>query len=172
MSSKKNIKRGFSLAEILVYIGILLAMLAVIFNILIGISKSRDSLNTAQNISFSALSAIDRIEREVHLASSVNTSASTLATSPGVLVLDGLDNNGNPRSVEFSIIADELHFKENGVDKGALTDNKTRVSSLTFNRLATSTAEAVRIEMTLESGVQSKLKRETFYTTALMRQSL
>jgi type II secretory pathway pseudopilin PulG len=169
---KRSLNKGYSLPEIVIYIGILVFLSVTIVTMLISFSHSKGRLTSAQNLSSSALTSMDRMVREIRSASDVNLSTSVLGTNPGKLVLSGADSSGASRTVEFSIISNTLHIKENTVDMGPLTQNGVLVTNLVFQRSASTTDQAVKIEMTLETGTSTSYKTEKFYSTAVLRQSL
>ncbi len=163
---------GYTLAELIIYMGVLVALTVIIVGMLVRISHSKDRLVSAQRLATSAIVSMDRMTREIRNASNVNTASSILGTSPGKLVLSGVDASGAARTVEFSIVTNTLRIKENSVDMGPLTESNIRVTSLIFDRSASTTDQAIRIRMTMESGTSSSYKSENFYSTTILRQSL
>ncbi|MHB1330476.1 MAG: PulJ/GspJ family protein [Minisyncoccota bacterium] len=165
-------QKGYSIAEVVIYASILAILLIVIVNMLISISHSRGRLTSSQSLNTSALTTFDRITREIRSAENVDTTLSTLDSSPGRLVLEGEYEDGNARIVEFYINNGILHISENGVDMGPLNQSNTTITNLVFERSATSSVQAIRTQMTIESGSGETYKSENFYTTTLLRQSL
>jgi type II secretory pathway pseudopilin PulG len=170
--SSKSLQRGYSLVESVIYIGILAAMMGVVFHMLVGIAHSREKVNAAQRVTASAITSLDRLTRELKSARRINTASSTLGVHPGKLVLESNFDDGTARVVEFSLVSGVLYLKENGIDQGPLTQNNARVTTLIFTRSSISTNESVRVEIRLESGTSTTYKSERFYTTAVLRQSL
>lgn len=160
------------MTELIIYMALLVALTVIIVTMLVRISHSKDRLVAAQRLANSSLISLDRMTREIRSASSVNTGSSILGSSPGKLVLNNVDDTGAAHTVEFSIASSTLRIKEDNVDKGPLTESGVSVTSLTFDRSASSTDLAVRIRMTLESGTSTAYKTENFYTTVILRQSL
>src|SRR3990167_8468141 len=107
-------QKGFSILEMLIYISILVLMLAVVMNAIVAVTRSERLIKSLRQIEDSAVLAIERIGREVRGAESVNTGSSTLGAHPGRLVLEGLDDAGSPRTVEFYLSDGRLILKENG----------------------------------------------------------
>jgi len=165
-------KKGFSLVEMLIYIAILVLMLFVIVNILQTMVSSQRTLKTSKALENSGIFSLERMVREIRNAENVNTLQSALGNNPGVLVLSGTDEDGNPRTVKFLISGGLLTVEENGVSEGALTQVGTNITSLIFNHIITDNSEAVRIQMTVESGTGSNYRSENFYSTAVLRDSL
>lgn len=171
MIFKDKTKGGYSLIEIIMYLAILAGITIVIVNILTQISSSRTRLTAAQRVATSAGLSLDRMAREIHTATGVSTTTSVLGTSPGRLVLNGLES-GSPYTIEFSLSGNTLNIIRNGVTTGPLTEAGTSVTELIFRHSASSTDQAISIEMTIQSGTSTSYRSEKFYTTAVLRQSL
>ncbi|OHA90871.1 MAG: hypothetical protein A2665_00040 [Candidatus Zambryskibacteria bacterium RIFCSPHIGHO2_01_FULL_46_30] len=161
--------QGFSLLEMLFYIAILVLLLAVIMNMVVSVVRSGRIINALKNVENSAVVSLERITRELRQADSVNVSLSTLDSNPGQLVLEGTDETGSPRTVEFYLSLGRLFLKENGVDVGALSQSDAQVSRLIFQRFSSLNAEGIRIEITLESGTSTHYRSEKFYSSAILR---
>ena len=155
---------GFSIIEILVYISILVFMLAIILEVVVSVTRRERIATSTRDIENSAVLVAERITRETRQAQSINLSSSILGVHPGKLVLDG-----ESRTLEFHLINGRINLKENGVDAGPLTSSTTKVTNLKFTRSATSTTEAIRTELTLESGTSTYYKTETFYFSSSIR---
>ena len=160
---------GFSLIEILVYISILVFMLVIILEVVVSIVSAERIANSTRSIDNSAVLALERITREMRLSDNIKLTSSTLGTHPGVLVLEGEDADGDPRTVEFYLSSGRIFLRENGVSTGALTEEGSEVTSLVFKRFATSTMEGIRTEMAIESGTSTYYRTETFYSSAVKR---
>ncbi len=130
------------------------------------------------NIETSAVSAMDRMMREIRTAYAVDTSVSCLYDPP---LLDGCDPDigilklkklvsGVERNVRFYVSNNRIMIDQDGVLLGPLTSANTSVDYLKFRRSATSTAEALRVEMSLQSNIDSDNTHQ-FYDTAVMRGS-
>lgn len=168
-NQKKFFSKGFSLVEMLVYMFILVLLLAVIMNIIISTVKSARTIRALRNIENSAILGMERIVREVRQAGSVDSGLSVFDINPGVLVLGGLDSNGNPRTVEFYLSSGKLMIKENGIETGALTQTDTQVDSLIFHHFVGPNSEGIRAEINIESGTSTYYRVENFYLSALLR---
>ncbi|PIQ66595.1 MAG: hypothetical protein COV96_00630 [Candidatus Zambryskibacteria bacterium CG11_big_fil_rev_8_21_14_0_20_42_18] len=161
--------RGFSLVEMIIYMFILVLMLAVIMNIIISVISSGRIIKALRNIENSTLISLERITRETRQAQSVNTDSSILGTNPGELVLQGVDADGNPRTVKFYLSSGVLMLSENGVDVGALTKSDASVSSLVFKRFSGANSEGIRTEIAIESGTSTHYRSNNFYFSAILR---
>lgn len=164
-----NPRKGFSLIEMVVYVAILVFMLIIVIEVVFSITRANRTLKSARAIELSAVTALERINREVRNADTIDTAASTFGANPGTLSLDGRDALGAAYSVEFYLSAGKVRVRENGADAGPLTLASSSVTSLIFNRFSATTSEGVRIEMRVESGTTTSYRSETFYSTVLVR---
>jgi len=157
--------------EMLIYLSILALMLWVIGNILNSMIQTERVASSSKVVENAAIFGLERMVREIRDASNVEAS-SVLDLNPGVLVLSGTDTNGGAKTIEFFLSLGALHIKENGVDKGALTESKATVTSLVFSLLSNPNSKSVKTVMTVESGTSTTYKKETFYSTTILRGSL
>lgn len=160
---------GFSLVEMLIYIAILVLMLSVIMNVIVSTVQSGRIIKALRNVENSAIISLERLVRETRQAESVNLATSVFGSSPGRLVLEGVDAGGGPRTVEFYLSSDRLLFKENGIDLGALTQADARVSNLVFKRFTGPNSEGIRTEITIESGTSTNFRSNNFYFSTVLR---
>ncbi|TSC67795.1 MAG: Uncharacterized protein G01um101472_304 [Parcubacteria group bacterium Gr01-1014_72] len=162
---------GFSLIEIIVYVSLLSLLFIVVVSTLLAMTRSFATIRTTQHIQSAALFSLDRMVREIRDGASVNTAQSVLGSHPGVLYLNTTDAASAARTVEFFVSGTTLTLRENGVIAGPLTPEDARVVNLVFRRIDTPHSEGVKIELVIEAGTGSTLRSETFYTTAVMRES-
>ncbi len=165
-------KAGFSLVEMLIYIGLLAVTFTAVVAMLVNMTVTYRSLKVSKDIDLSAFTAIERISNEIKLADSINVGQSNLATttSPS-LSLDSYTSGGSSTIIKFFLSGNTLRISEGGVDKGALTASTTKVTRLIFYSVSTTTTQAIKAEMWLSSGTTTNYKQEKFYTTAVLRGS-
>ena len=94
-------QKGFILVETIVYVILLGILCFTTVEILITMSRSYGRLRVSQNINHSAVVTLERLTREIRAGDSIDMGASTLNATSGVLMLNGTDDSGNPRTVEF-----------------------------------------------------------------------
>jgi type II secretory pathway pseudopilin PulG len=169
--SLRSESKGFSLAEMIIYIAILSLLLVVIVMLLSGIANSQRRLKSSRSVENSAIFGLDRIVREARDAQSIDTLTSQFGTHPGVLRLSGKDEFGQARMVEFYLNGNTLRLKENDIDRGPLTPEDARITNLVFYSMPTGNSWGIRVEMTIESGQGSALRFEEFSSTAILRGS-
>ena len=168
---RSPLEAGFTIIELLIYTGILVLLMAVVVSTLLALSRSYRTVTVSQQIDSAASVSLDRMVREVRGASSVDTAQSVLSTSPGQLTLDTIDVHGVTTTVQFLLSGYSLHIKEGGIDIGPLTPTSTRVTSLIFRKITTAQSQAVKIEMTIDSGTSTDYRSQNFYGTAVLRRS-
>ena len=155
---KTNLKKGFSLIEMIFYVVILFFMLAIVIQVVYSIAKNDRIIESVRSIENSAINTLERVSREVRGAESV-------ATTTGSLIL----NRTSTTTSEFYLSLGRVYLKENGVVTGALTEADATVTSLIFTRFATSTIEGVRTAITVEAGTSTHYRVENFYSSAVIR---
>lgn len=172
MKSRRKEERGFTLVESMIYIALLVVLFAGIVQAVILLSSSYRNVKTVRSIESSAIMAIDRMNREIRNAISVNTAQTTYNSSPGSLALVSFDSDGDPLAIRFYISNQRLMLEENGVSLGPLTSADTAVTSLIFRSFSTTTSSAVKIELQLANASTSSYAiTKNFYTTAVLRGS-
>lgn len=170
--TKQIKKSGFSLVEMLIYIGLLAAIFTATVIMLVNLTSTYRVLKVSKDIDLSAATVMQRISSEIKAADSVNVAQSNLGTTTApALALDTYTGGGASTIVKFFVSNNLLRVSEGGTDLGPLTASTTRVSRLIFYSITASSSDAVRVELTLQSGTSTTLKTEKFYTTAVLRGS-
>lgn len=162
---------GFSLVEAIIYAGLLSLILVSTVSMLLGMSRAYLYLNFSRHIQTSAITAVDRIVRDIRNAQTVNVAQSTLGTSPGVLTLDTTTATSSPQTIQFFVSNGVLRVKQDGGDLGPLTVSDVTVQNLVFRQMNTGISEAIKIELTLTAGTGPTARSVNFYATAILRDS-
>lgn len=153
---KQNSKhKGFTLAETIVYSALFVVILGAIINSVFILSTSYRHIRDVKNAQMSALTAMDRMSREIRKASSISGGGTSYNTPSGTLTL----NTG----AEFFLSNGKIMMEQNNVSQGALTASDMQVGTLTFRHISTGNSEGVKIEMTIEN--------KNFYNTVMLRGS-
>lgn len=164
-------QRGFSLIELLVYLAVFAIALILIVGTALGLSRAYGGVANLSRIERDGTAVLERLMREARGAKSTDTSASILGVNPSKLILNTTDDADAARTVEFFVSGFALHIKENGADTGTLTGSKVAVSSFVARRIVTGRSEAVKIELSLQSGVGTASTTKKFYATTILRNS-
>ncbi|MSU55098.1 MAG: hypothetical protein EXS46_00985 [Candidatus Taylorbacteria bacterium] len=163
--------RGFSLAEMVIYVGLLAFVMVAMVSMLLGMSRAYDHLKVSRHIQSSAITALDRMVRDIRNAQSVNVLGSTLGTSPGVLTINTTTATGTPQTFQFLVSNGTLRIKMDGADLGPLTLSDVTVGSLIFQQMSTGISQAIKIDLTLSAGSGAAARTAKFYATAILRDS-
>jgi len=162
-----NAVLGFSIIEMLVYIAILGVLTVVVINTVLSLAQSFSSIKVSRNINNSALSAFERVVRDIRDADAIDVANSTFDVHPGRLTL-----TKGATTTEFYLDGGSLKIRENSIGAGVLTKQNTTVTNLVFRHsIVASTFESIKIEMTLSGSQGSLIKTENFYTAAVLRKT-
>ncbi|MBX4198177.1 prepilin-type N-terminal cleavage/methylation domain-containing protein [Candidatus Parcubacteria bacterium] len=159
-------KKGFSLIEMIIYVSILAVIFLLIVRTVLSFTGSYRDLIVLRALDRSAYNSFERMSRDIHGASSINTLQSSLGTSPGALALAA----GAATSTRFYVQNEKISVDVNGVYVGPLTVKNTAVSSLIF-RMISGTTTAVRIDLTLTASSGPVIRTKTFHSTVLLEGS-
>ncbi len=156
--------------EMLAYTSILILLVTVVIYTLITMNSLYRSIKSSAGIESAVHVTLERMTREIRGASSIDLAQSSLNSSPGQLTLNTTDSNG-ATTVQFYMVGQTPRLKEAGTNVGPLAPEGVRVTSLVFRRIATIASEAVKIELTIESGEGANYISIPFYSTTVLRGS-
>ncbi len=166
---------GFTLVETLIYMALFAMLSGLLISSLVAMLRSYTEMRAQNDILSSARVAMERMTREIREADSVDTTSSTLGSSPGILKLNTTTSGGSAKTVQFSkngtsgVI--EILDSSDGTAR-SLTGTKVSVTSLIFRNITTTAGSAVRIEMTLQELRGGSSGRSfDFYDTVALRGS-
>ncbi len=163
---KQKNKGGYSIVELLFYLALFFILAVAIFNSIIMMSRSFSS--TAMSSDFlHNLFVMERIGREIRLASSINTIAN------GNLILNTTNDAGTAITRRFELSGGDVKFYENGAFVGNLNDIHVDVDTLNFTTITTvAPSTAIKVVLQMTSNRDSRLVRtEDFYGTFTLRNS-
>ena len=156
---------GFSLIEVVVYVAILAVISVVAVNTLLLIHRALAEIRTTRAMNATAAVAMERMVRTIRDAKSVT---SILGTT---LVLTG--SEATPITYTFDVDANTLRL-DSGSGPVALTPPGVTVSGLTVQKIDLTTggkSEAVKVVLTLQASSGKTMKTQSFYGTAVLRNS-
>lgn len=157
--------------EILGYTFVLALLVAVVVYTLIAVSTSYRAIKSSAGVESVAETGLERMTRDIRDATSIDVVNSTLTTSPGILTLNTTDDSGATTTVQFFLSGTTLHVKEAGVDIGPLSASGVRITNIVFKQITTAQSQAVKIELTAESGAGKTYNASSFYSTIILRGS-
>jgi type II secretory pathway pseudopilin PulG len=157
---------GFSLVEMVVYIGLVVLVFTLVLNIVFSFSSSYQELGADRAAEQSALLSMERMVRDIHGALDYTAALSVLNTSPGTLVL-----TTGATTTKFYAQNGKIKVDVNGVYLGPLTASNALTTNLIF-RISTSTASTmVKIELTVSGTSGHVTKTKSYYTSAILKKS-
>lgn len=159
----QRLTTGYTLVEILFYIGLLALIMIVAVNTIIVTSHSFASVRSLRAVNTSGEAAMERLAREIKLADSIDT-ASVFDVNPGILKLNGVDAiSGSAQTITFTVSGNKVQVQEGAGAAEDITGANVSVSNLVFRKLVGTTSPAVRVEMTVGG--------YNFYATAVLRRA-
>lgn len=149
-TKRDTLERGFSLVEMLLYLGILSIISSAL--VLTGNALMRNYIRIAatEDVMESGSVALERMTREVRFAGAIDLAHSTLNSNPGVLTLLTFDASGSPTTVAFSLSGGRLMMTLGTNAPTPLTKTGITVTNLQFTRAVSAQTEGVGIALTLE----------------------
>jgi len=154
--SKKD--RGFTLVEMLAYIAILVILVTVIIIFAFWTIRVGSKIKTNYELADNARRALDTMIYEIKKSKSVYTPTSIFDVNPGQLGLEQVASSTTETLtfVDFFKCGNSLCLKREGASPVALTNNRVKITSLTFSQLLNSTATpSVQISLRVESSATS-----------------
>lgn len=162
---------GNTLAEMIVYIGLVSVLFLVIVQTVFSISVSSKGSRSFLDINSAAVSAFSRFSRDIRRATSIDTIQSTLDASSGKLALNMKKSDGTNDVLVFYLSDQKVKINQNGVYTGDITQDNLAVSNLTFRKFSIASTTAIRVEMTLAPDASTTVPAINFYGTYVLRGS-
>ncbi|MCC6323276.1 hypothetical protein IT400_00610 [Candidatus Nomurabacteria bacterium] len=163
-----NLKSGYSIIEIIIYIAVFATVAVVVGNIFMALISSFNQTRTNHNILQNGNTVLERMSREIHKANNIRTATSTFGSSPGVLDLDSIDESNNPRTVKFNVGNGALNLYYNNTLVGNLLSPNIKVISLIFYKTTTTNGPSIKMEITLQDTNDKTGLTEKFYNVATL----
>lgn len=166
---KANSLTGFTLIEIVVYIAILAAVSVVAVETVLRINRALAAIRVTRTLDIAAAAAMERTIRTIRDAKAVDAAGSVFGVSPGILKLTGAETP--PATRRFTLSGGSLQYEEGGNPAIALTPPGVSVIGLVFRGTTTPHSTAIRIELTLAASSGRATTTQSFYDTAVLRNS-
>jgi len=139
---------GFTLLELLVYIGIVVVVITAVTALTIDLLRGRAKATSLEVVNQNARLVLERMTTAIREANLVNRLDSVFGSSPGRLSLEMPIVGQNP--TVFDVVANELRITEgSGGVATPLTSPDVEVASLTFTHLNQATSEGIQISLTV-----------------------
>ncbi len=165
-------QKGFTLSEIVIYVGLLAIFTVAVMNVFISITKVYKNVQAIRKIENTALFAMDRMTREIKNATTIDSANTIWGTSTtATLSLNTTNASGTNEILRFYKSGTAMYMNRNGSLVGPLSSTGVIVSNLKFEQISASSSQSVRITLTLETGTSTSYFNKTFYNTATLRGS-
>ena len=155
-------KRGYTLLETVVYIGILAVIVVLALGAILSIYQAYGKARIERQIATNGDVAMERIIREVRAATSTKAS-SVFGSHPGVLALSTDET--------FSLSGGLLRVQEGALPAQNLTSSDVTISNLIFYASTSPNSTIIRAEMTLDAGAGVFARSKKFYGSAVLRRA-
>jgi prepilin-type N-terminal cleavage/methylation domain-containing protein len=165
---KTSLQKGFSLIEMIIYVAILSLVMFFVVNTLLSFNSTYREVRMQRSIDTSALMSLERMTRDIRLSKNIVVSQSSFNTPSGILALYSVDGQVST-TTRFYLKNNVLQVDLNGVYSGPLTLAQVSVTNLTFNRLVSTSSEAVKIDMTLKYVYGSITRQKNYQTTVVLK---
>lgn len=142
-------KKGFTLIETLVYVGILSIIVTVIFSFLIWSVRSSTKIKVMRETSDNARRAMEIMVYEIKEARTIYTPTST-STQLSLETLHYLPTGEDTTYIDFYICGTQLCLKKESQSPIALTSDKVEVGNLFFTPVVTGETPSVQIELKID----------------------
>ena len=183
--------RGATLIELVIYLTIFASMSIFITFGIAQISAVFSKVRVERKVSLAAESAMERITRELALASDVSCLTTPPTPCPNVVATNGTliqlnsypdfleSSHDNPVTKELKLSGTQIMFDNNtgdGTPAIELSPYDVSIQSLAFKKLADPTSghaysKAVRVELTATGGAGKYQVTSKYYATAILKNS-
>lgn len=165
-------RHGFTLIETIIFITIFPLLTAILAQIFFSEVRAWTRARAERNAVDAGQVILERLTQEIRLATSVDTAQSAIGGHPGRLVLHtfATPTASAASLLDISLSGTNLTLSRSGSASTTISGS-ARVTELVFYRLATSSSEAVKIDLTLQTGQGDFLTEKQFTTAAVLRGS-
>lgn len=161
-TTKSRSTFGFTLVEMIVYIGVLTLVAAMSIGAMLALQDVIAQYRAQQLVQRSVTTALERVLYDIRESDTVVSSS---YDASGFLTL-----NRNGTTITYATSSNSLHVTEGGVDLGPLTGDQVVVDELRFYAY-NDVSEFVRVSITLTGTIGSRSVTRTFHAGAVLRGS-
>ncbi len=160
--------RGFSLVEVIFYAAIVVILIMTVRNFFFSLNTAYTQSRYSNAEIASITTLLDRLDRAIRNADSIDLLGSTLNASPGVLALNATDDNDLSETIKFYLQNGAVKFDRNGTYVGPLTSADAKVTELIFRRVNTTYSNAIKIELSIQASSTLAVRVDKFYLTVAL----
>lgn len=144
--SLKN--KGFTLIEIVIYVGILSLILLLIGSVILYFTQSNSQAKGDREVLESARRALEEITYEINAAKGIYTPTTT-ANQLSLETSKYLPTGETTTYIDFFLCGLRICLKKESQNPTYLTQDTVQVSNLTFNQISTNDSTSIRINLTV-----------------------
>ena len=161
-------KRGFTLIEMAVYLGILIFVSTASVALLLSLNGLIGQYRIETALYRSGTNTLEQIIVELRRANQLDVVNTTVndSTAGQVSLVNGTT------TTKFAKVGNELQMTINGVNKGDMTDDTTTVTGFTVYRYDTAVGTLIRVRLRLSATIGSVTKDTDLYGAAIIRGAL
>jgi len=141
-------KKGFTLVEILVYIGIFFLVVTIIISFVFWLVRSNAKLKVMRETLDNANRAMDIIIYETKMAKSIYT-PTTSSDQLSLETTSYLPEEEETTYIDFYLCDSALCFKKESQDPVALTSDSVEITNLVFTRIVSGEADCIQIDLSV-----------------------
>ena len=143
-------KKGFTLTEVLIYLGVLMIIILAVSSFFLWITRSNTKAKTMRETLDNSRRAMEIMTYEIREAKSIYTPTTT-STQLSLETVHYLPEGEKATYVDFYLCEERLCLKKEGQNPIALTSNNVEVKNLEFSQIATtSTAPSIQINLKID----------------------
>lgn len=152
-------KKGFTLTEILVYIGVLAIIILAASSFFLWVTNVNSKNKAEREVADNIRRVMEVMNYEIKEASAIYTPTSRFSTTSGQLSLETTNNlsAGETKTyIDFYLCGTQLCLKKESQNPIAITNSHVKVTGLTFEQIAaTSTTPSIRINLKIDYATPS-----------------
>lgn len=149
----KRFQEGFTLMEILIYIGILSLLTGVIISFIIWSMHSNTKARVMRETLYSARRVMEVIIHEIREAESIYTPTSVFDSHPGQLSLQTskyLPEGEEISFVDFYVCGERICLKKESQESVFLTPDNVKVNNLVFDLVISGEVPSVQVDLDID----------------------
>ena len=164
----KKTNNGYSLIEMIIYVALLSAISLLVVSTIVSFTKSYRTLVALRVLDHSAISAMERMTRDIRGATNIDISQSVFGLTNGVLTIV-TTSNGIGTTTKFYLDNGAVKIDVNGIYFGPLTPSNASITALAFTKLDSGIGNAVKIDMTVSATVGFVTKIKIYHSTVILK---
>jgi len=147
MIEKNRKKTGFTLTEILIYIGVLVIIVSAVSSFFLWANRSNAKSKAMNEVLYNARRAMEIMTQEIKESKSIYT-PTTISHQLSLETTNHLPEGEETSFIDFYLCGTHICFKKESQDAVVLTSDKVEVSNLEFTQIATaSTIPSIQINL-------------------------